>query len=142
MDGVLCDFSAAYQHALIQNPGIKFPQSQFDFFRKLKPIKDAITAVNAIRASSLFDPYILTAPSTRNPLSYLEKRVWIEDHFDYPFVDKLILCRHKQLLKGDYLIDDNLSGNGQEAFEGQLLHFGSEQYPDWQSVLEFLRLTL
>jgi 5'-nucleotidase len=40
------------------------------------------------------------------------------------------------LLKGDFLIDDYITGRGQEYFEGELIHFGSNQYPDRLSVRE------
>jgi hypothetical protein len=42
MDDVLCDFSTAYDAAIKENPGIKYPQSQFDFFRNLKPLSGAV----------------------------------------------------------------------------------------------------
>lgn len=43
----------------------------------------------------------------------------------------------KSLLKGDYLIDDQ--GNaGQENFEGEWIHFKTEKFPDWKSVVDYL----
>ncbi len=42
---------------------------------------------------------------------------------------KLIICSNKGLLKGDILIDDHISGRGQEFFEGKLIHFGQNEYP-------------
>jgi len=39
--------------------------------------------------------------------------------------------------KGHYLIDDR-EKNGAGDFEGELIRFGSEEFPDWQSVLVFL----
>ena len=140
MDDVLCDFSSAHRRDLANNPGIKFPQSQYGFFTKLEPLDNAITAVQALIRSEQYEPYVLTAPSPRNPLSYTEKRVWIEDHFGYAFVERLIICAYKGLLKGDYLIDDNVEGKGQEMFEGELIHFGSVEYPDWQAVMAKLGL--
>jgi 5'(3')-deoxyribonucleotidase len=134
MDDVLCDFNSAYARDLAANPGIKFPQSQYGFFERLAPIEGSILCVNALIKSEKYIPYVLTAPSTRNPFSYTEKRVWIEKHFGYSFVDRLIICSNKGLLKGDILIDDNVSGKGQEKFEGKLIHFGSKEFPDWKAV--------
>lgn len=134
MDDVLCDFSGAFKKALDSNPVIPIPQSQFGFYQKLDPLPGAIETLKSLYASSMYTPYILTAPSTRNPFSYTEKRVWIEEWLGYPFVDRLIICSHKGLLKGDILIDDNNSGRGQETFEGRLIHFGSAKFPDWKSV--------
>ncbi len=138
MDDVICDFTSAYNCALQQNPSIGHPQSQYGFFANLIPKDGAVEAINALIQSQDFEPYALTAPSTRNPFSYTEKRVWIEKYFGYYFVKRLIICANKSLLKGDYLIDDNTSGKGQEAFKGKLLHFGCAQFPNWRSIRQAL----
>lgn len=142
MDDVLCDFTGAHREALAKNPGIQFPQSQYGFFANLEAIAGGIASVKAMIASEVYDPYILTAPSIRNPLCYTEKRVWIETYFGLAFVDKLIICPNKALLKGDILIDDHIEGKGQEQFEGRLIHFGSKQFPNWKSVCKELRLVI
>jgi 5'(3')-deoxyribonucleotidase len=51
---------------------------------------------------------------------------------------RLILTHRKDLLKGDYLIDDR-PNNGAEAFDGQLLKFGGDSYKDWNDVLNYLK---
>ena len=84
-----------------------------------------------------FTIYILTAPSIKNPLCYIEKRLWIEDNFGLEMVKKLIISPNKGLNKGDYLIDDNEFGKGQENFEGKLIHFGSEEFINWKQILEY-----
>lgn len=134
MDDVLCDFSGAKAKAIDQNPGIAFPQSQYGFYQKLSPLEGSVETVLAMYHSNKYMPYILTAPSTMNPFSYTEKRVWIEDKLGLCFVDRLIICSNKGLLKGDILIDDNNSGRGQEYFDGRLIHFGTKEFPDWASV--------
>ncbi len=134
MDDVIADYSSSYIHHQKTMPNIEFPQSIIGFFESLNPIDGAIDAVNALIKSDSFDPYILTAPSTRNPHSYKEKRVWVENYFGYEFCKKLIICSNKGLLKGDILIDDNLTGKGQEKFEGKLFHFGSNEYPNWNAI--------
>ena len=50
---------------------------------------------------------------------------------------KLILSHNKGLLLGDYLIDDRIA-NGVDGFKGEHIHFGTDQFPDWKSVLEYL----
>lgn len=136
MDDVMCEFTAAHNQSKFSSPEIEYPQSVPGFFLALKPVKDAIDIVNELREQ--FDVYILTAPSTRNPHCYSEKRIWIEEHFDYAFTKKLILSPNKGLLIGDYLIDDHTSGRGQESFQGRVLHFGSPEYPDWKTVRNYL----
>ncbi len=51
---------------------------------------------------------------------------------------RLILTHHKDLNRGDYLIDDRLS-RGAEKFVGEFIHFGSERFPDWPAVMESMR---
>ena len=34
------------------------------------------------------------------------------------------------------------SGKGQDRFEGSLIQFGSEQFPDWESVRTFFEIML
>lgn len=134
MDDVLANYTLAHRSALQACPHTKFPQSVAGFFRDLRPVVGAVEAVNRLRANS--NLFVLTAPSTRNPLSYTEKRIWIEEHFDYELTEQLILSPDKGLLKGDFLIDDHANGKGQERFEGKLIHFGSDIFPTWLSVLQ------
>ena len=138
MDGVICDFYGAHKIALNKNPKNAFPQSEYGFFTNLDPIPEAIWAVKRLMESEEFDVYILTAPSIMNPLSYTEKRVWIENHFGMDLVNRLIITPNKGLSKGDYLIDDNTSGRGQSQFEGELIHFGSDEFKGWKEVLIYL----
>ena len=135
MDDVLCDYTTSIESIQLKNPDILFPQSLPGFFRELTPIEGAVEAVKTLRLKKNIDLYILTAPSTMNPLSYTEKRLWIEDKFDYELTKNLIICSNKGQLKGDMLIDDHINGRGQENFEGQLVHFGKGKFPNWGAVL-------
>jgi len=47
------------------------------------------------------------------------------------------LCHHKNFLIGDILIDDR-KWNGAKDFEGEWIEFGSERFPDWESVMNRL----
>ena len=134
MDGVLCDFERAFMDGLLSNPSQRYPQSQLGFFANLEPIPGGIAAALDLLADPRFNPYILTAPSKRNPHSYSEKRIWVEKHLGYRYVERLIISPHKNLLMGDVLIDDNAFGSGQNRFGGRLIHFGSKRYPTWQEV--------
>jgi hypothetical protein len=70
-------------------------------------------------------------------MCYTEKAYWIRKHLGFETQEKLILCTDKSLLKGDYLIDDQI-GSGQENFEGELITFGSEPTTDWIEVLKYI----
>ena len=67
-----------------------------------------------------------TAP-WKNPSVWLDKLEWIQ----------LIISHHKNLNRGDYLIDDR-EKNGAREFEGKLIPFGSDKFPDWRSVTDYL----
>ena len=136
MDDVLCAYTRGFDEGRKLYPDVQYPQSLEGFFINLQPIEGAIEAVLQLRVDPRFELYILTAPSTRNPHSYTEKRLWVEKYFDYEFTQNLIMCSNKSLLKGDLLIDDHASGRGQENFEGEFIHFGQGIYKNWQAVLK------
>ena len=53
------------------------------------------------------------------------------------FHKRLIISHRKELCQGDYLIDDR-GKNGTSEFAGEWIEFGSEQFPNWESVLQYL----
>jgi len=135
MDGVLCNFEKAAKEDLIKTPKQNYPQSQWGFFLKLEEIKDAIKSFKILQEK--YDVWILTKPSCYNLNSYSEKAHWVLQKLGFKVLEKTIMCCDKSLLKGDYLIDDtNLAG--QSDFEGRWLNFGSERFPDWNSIVKYL----
>lgn len=46
--------------------------------------------------------------------------IWIKEYLGFDMLEKLILSHNKGLNKGHYLIDDHISGKGQEKFEGKV----------------------
>ena len=50
---------------------------------------------------------------------------------------RLILSHHKNLNAGDYLIDDR-KRMVLLIFKGELILFGSERFPNWESVVRYL----
>lgn len=136
MDGVLCDYDGAWARAK-EESGLEFPQSQQGFFYSLEPLPGAIEGFKWLWNHPLVDAHILTAPSPKNAYSYTEKRLWIEKHLGMDVVYKTTLAVDKSLVAGDYLIDDRLA-NGQLAFKGELIRFGSGDHPNWIVVREYL----
>ncbi|MFY0606434.1 MAG: hypothetical protein JXR10_06960 [Cyclobacteriaceae bacterium] len=136
MDDTIAKYSEAFKQSIMDTPGIKYPQSQYGFFSNLEPLEGALEGIKKLSDLG-YDIYILSSPSPKNPLSYTEKRVWIEEHLGYEYVEKLILSMNKGLVKGDYLIDDWTEGRGQENFERRLIQFGSGEFPDWEAVVNY-----
>jgi len=122
----------------------KHPDTIPGIFRNPPPIEGAIEAVKKLEESGKYDMYIATAAPWNNPDSSTDKRFWIEKHFKKLFKRKLIISHNKNLLMGDYLIDDR-TANGAGEFKGELLGFGINyengkinEYPDWEAILEKL----
>lgn len=142
MDRVVANYDQAHAEARTQDPQVTFPQGKYGFFLNIEPMPGAVTAIQTLVLAG-FDVCFLTRPSVFNPLSYTEKRAWIEKWFGFDLCYNLILCYDKTMVRGDYLIDDNLhhytgkrTGRFQPAW--RLLHFGTELYPDWNAILNKL----
>ena len=135
MDNVLCNFTKSYKAGLIKNPTQQYPQSEMGFFINLEEMTDSISSFRKLQEK--YDVWILTRPSFYNLNCFTEKATWVIEHFDFDVLTQTIMCGNKSLLKGDYLIDDT-NNDGQSDFEGEWLEFGSEKFPDWNSVVEYL----
>jgi hypothetical protein len=109
-----------------------YPQSQPGFLLNLKPIYGAKENIEKLK--EIFDVKILTKPSYLNGHGYTEKWAWIKEHYGIDMCQHLYFAPDKSLLKGDYLVDDLLWVD----FEGTQIQFGTEDYPDWETVYNFL----
>ncbi|MEX1196361.1 MAG: hypothetical protein WEB57_00685 [Pseudohongiellaceae bacterium] len=137
MDDTLCDYSAGYQLHRERYPGHEYPQGEPGLYVDLEPMPGAIEAYSWLNCHPMLDVYILTAPSVRNAHSYAEKRIWVERHLGLDAAYRLVITPNKGLSKGDFLVDDYTEGKGQERFEGKIIQFGSQEFPDWSSVIRF-----
>jgi len=140
MDGVVADFDKGRNEHPLGNvtPYKGRPEKLPGLYENLEPIKNSIESVNKLLNSDLFDVYFLSTAPWDNPDAWTHKRLWIANHFDEKLIRKrLILCHHKNFLKGDFLIDDR-KWNGAQDFEGEWIEFGGQQFPDWESVMNRL----
>jgi 5'(3')-deoxyribonucleotidase len=135
MDDVLCDYFKAASLAILKNPNQPYPQSKWSFYLDLEEIPGAIEGFRKLQDK--YDVWILTRPSFYNINSFSEKAQWVLNHLGFEIVQKTIMCGDKSLLKGDYLIDD-MTNAGQLDFEGEFIEFGSNKFPDWTTVTEYL----
>ena len=137
MDNVLVDFASGiaredpstlqvYEGRLDEVPGI---------FSHMDPMPGAVSAFQQL--STLYNVYILSTAPWENPSAWSDKVKWVKHYLGQSAYKRLILSHHKDLNKGDYLIDDRTK-NGAGEFEGQLIQFGSPQFPDWESVVSYL----
>ena len=73
----------------------------------------------------------------KNPSAWSDKVEWVTKYLDDVFHKKMVITHCKDLCLGDFLIDDR-DKNGTKEFAGEWIHFGSEQFPNWESVLNYL----
>ena len=147
MDGVIVDFGRAIEEWFETHPHLEeryktFPDHIQGLFRIAPPIEGAISAIKKLHESGKYELFIATSAPWGNPQSNADKRFWIEDYFGDLFHKKMFITHRKDLLMGDYLIDDRLK-NGAGEFKGELLRFGLDwennnkpnEYPTWDSIL-------
>ena len=87
--------------------------------------------------AQVYDTYILSTSPWGNPSAWHDKLLWVKQYLGEPAYKRLILSHHKNLNRGDFLIDDRTK-NGADRFEGEHILFGSDQFPDWPSVVNYL----
>ena len=137
MDDVLVDFQSgidslsdeergAYKDNIDNVPGI---------FSKMQPLNGAIEGYKKL--TEHFDVYILSTAPWNNPSAWSDKLLWVQKHLGDIAYKRLILSSNKNLNAGDYLIDDR-TANGASDFKGEHIHFLTEQFKNWDDVLNYL----
>ena len=137
MDNVLVDFQSGldlqsdeikkeYEGRLDEIPGL---------FAEMKPMPGAIEAMHTLQEH--FDLYILSTAPWKNPSAWSDKVKWVTRYLDDVFHKRMVITHCKNLCKGDYLIDDR-GKNGTSEFEGKWIQFGNNEFPDWESVVNYL----
>lgn len=140
MDGVLVNFQSGIDR-LSPIDKIKYALHRSNapgIFALMDPVPGAIDAFHTL--SKYFDIYILSTPPWDNPSAWSDKIKRVHEYLPEIAHKRLILSHNKHLNAGDYLIDDRLK-NGAEKFPGELIQFGTEQYPDWEHVTSYLLIT-
>jgi 5'-nucleotidase len=141
LDNTLVNFASAFPHISAEDratfkddldevPGI---------FALMQPLPDAIEAFKIL--DEKFDTYILSTAPWLNPTAWHDKVEWVQKHIGKvegePAYKRLIISHHKDLNRGDYLIDDR-PNNGAEHFRGEWIQFGVGEYATWHAVTEYL----
>ncbi len=137
MDNVLVNFPSGierispelqkqYKNRMDEVPGI---------FSLMDPMDGAIEAYREL--CRRYDTYILSTAPWENPSAWSDKLEWVKRHLGGHARKRLILSHNKNLNAGDYLIDDRTK-NGADRFSGELIRFGSDDFPNWNAVLSYL----
>lgn len=142
MDGVLVDFESALTK--VSPEMLEKFAGEYDnipgIFALMDPVPGAIEAVDRLKEK--YDLYILSSSPWENPTALGDKLAWVKKYFggdgqENIFFRKVIFSSVKHLNRGDILIDDR-TANGAGDFLGRHIHFGSYEFPNWQSVLNSL----
>jgi 5'(3')-deoxyribonucleotidase len=146
MDGVLADFNAGKEQFLKQHPEYKESyDGRYDempgLFKEMPPIAGALEAAHWV--AEHFNAYILSAAPWNNESALNDKLDWLERHLgkgiDNPYYKKVIFAHHKDMLRGDILIDDRQS-RGASEFHGAHIWFGNfQKYKTWDKVINQLK---
>lgn len=137
MDGVLVDFESGIDQ--LDEKTKKEYEDRFDevpgIFALMEPMPGAIDAF--IRLSKVYDTYILTTSPWDNPTALQDKQNWVKEKLREHGRKRLITSHHKNLNKGDYIIDDR-NKRGVKDFEGEHIWFGKDGFYHWYDVLDYL----
>ena len=142
MDNTLVDFVTAFPR--VGDIALKEYAGREDdipgIFALMDPMPGAIEAVHIL--AEHYDVYVLSTAPWANPSAWSDKVGWIQRHFgshdNSVLYNRVILSHHKGLNRGGLLIDDRLHKNGADRFVGTALEFGSDEWPDWATVVAFL----
>lgn len=137
MDNVLVDFASAFP-SLSEETKTRYEGHLDDvpgMFALMQPMPGAIDAFHEL--SKRFEVYILSTAPWNNSSAWSDKLEWVKRYLGDAATKRLILSHHKDLNIGDFLIDDRLK-HGVDRFRGEHIHFGSERFPDWPSVVSYL----
>lgn len=141
MDGVLVDLAAKiaeYPPEIIERAEeLDLVDKMPSLFLDPPPMKGAVDAFKRFDNSEKYDCYILSTAPWENPSAWMHKRMWVDQYLGMGAYKRLILSHNKHLCMGDYLIDDRTK-NGAGEFSGELIQFGTDQFPDWNAVLKYL----
>ena len=137
IDGVLANFKKGVDDSGLSQQFKGRPDKIPGVYKNLSLIDGAKSSVEKLFNSGLYDVYFLSSSPWDNPDAWTHKRLWLEKNFGSKTRKKLILSHRKDLQIGHYLIDDN-PWNGASSFTGEWIHFGSNRFPNWCSVIDYL----
>jgi 5'-nucleotidase len=137
MDNVIVDFPSAFPHLSLEI--LQEYEDRLDevpgIFALMEPLPHAIASFEEL--ATKFDTYILSTSPWGNPSAWSDKLLWVKRYLGEIAHKRLILSHHKHLNSGDFLIDDRTK-NGADRFLGEHILFGSDEFPDWPSVVDYL----
>ncbi len=109
-----------------------------EIFLDLEPMEGAIDAFNKL--SQDYELYVVSTAPWNNSSAWSDKKRWVQKYLPHA-QKRLILTHRKDMIVGDYLIDDRFK-NGVNKFPGKHIHFGQEPFENWNKVLNYFDMQL
>lgn len=135
LDGVLANFDGAITSGILQDPPEMFEPG---FFRNLEILDGAKEAINELLANKNLEIYVGSKMTSKVTTCASEKMEWVKEHFP-GLLRNMVLCCDKKLLRGDFLIDDDVERWGHK-FKGAFIHFDrTKPKQEWQRISDFFR---
>ena len=107
-------------------------------FSLMQPNEGAVEAYKWLNQH--FDTYILSTAPWDNPSAWKDKLLWVKKYLPEAAYKRLILSHHKNLLEGDFIIDDR-DKRGVDKFKGKHLHFSKKGkgFESWKEVITYMK---
>jgi 5'-nucleotidase len=119
------------------------------FYRDLPLVEGAKDALSQMMAAD-YQLRICTSPLRKYENCVLEKYQWIDKHLGPDFTERIILCRQKAFIRGDFLIDDRPDAADRDGMTPLWKHVVFDapynrhiegkarlnRWDDWRSVVE------
>jgi 5'-nucleotidase len=143
MDNVLVDFPSGI--ARLTHEEKRAFEGNYDecpgIFARMDPLDGAIEGYKFLTEN--FDTYILSTAPWLNPSAWTDKLNWVHRYLGHEkdglAYKRLNISHHKNLLLGDFLIDDRTK-NGAAEFTGIHIHFGEDpKFMNWDDVVAYMR---
>ena len=147
MDGVLANFEKAlyglFPHLKELPPHSEEMNRKIDelcstgapgarMFLDMEPIEFAVESYHIL--CEHYNVILLTSAPWLTHESGSDKRTWAEKVLGSKVRKNIIISHHKDLMIGDYLIDDRLK-NGAAEFKGIHFHFGQKDLENWPKMI-------
>lgn len=103
---------------------VRYPEGQDDGvdFHALGPIPEMVELYQRLVKDERYEVYIASTAPWSEPEAWMAKRLWVERYLGEGAFKRLTLTHHKEMLIGDYLIDDRLA-NGAAEFRGEHIQY-------------------
>jgi len=141
MDNVLVNFQSGIDKITaedIKTYGTDDLDEVPGIFALMEPNEGAVEGFEWL--SQHFDVYILSTAPWENPSAWQDKLLWVQRYLPKVAWKRLILSHHKNLLKGDFIIDDR-TARGVDQFKGKHIHFAKNGagFDHWNDVITYMK---